>query len=65
MKTMPYIPIKYKFIFTLTVATLWMMLSIWLSQPWLSDLSHHIGAPAAYFLIGFIAIIPGYRDWET
>ena len=62
MKAMPYIPIKFKFIFTLIVATLWMLLSIWLSQPWLTDLSQNIGTFPAYFLIGLIAIIPGFMN---
>lgn len=59
---MPYIPIKLKFVLTLIVATLWMTLSIWLSLPWLNDLSQHIGTLPAYFLIGFIAIIPGFMN---
>ncbi|WP_108469069.1 glycosyltransferase [Polynucleobacter difficilis] len=39
-----------------------MGISIWLSMPWLSDLSHIIGPFPAYFFIAFIAIIPGFMN---
>ncbi|MCD6025520.1 MAG: hypothetical protein K0R08_39 [Solimicrobium sp.] len=37
-----------------------MGLSIWLSLPWYRELSQVIGTLAAYYLITFIAIIPGF-----
>lgn len=37
-----------------------MLLSIWLSQSWLADLSTHIGFPLALFIIAFIAYVPGF-----
>lgn len=36
--------------------------SIWLSQPWYSDLSNEVGTFLAYFLITFIAIVPGFMN---
>jgi len=40
----------------------WMGFSLWHSQPWYSDLSREIGFVPAYFLISFIAIIPGFMN---
>ncbi len=59
---MPYITIRSKFIITVTVSTLWMLLSIWLSVPWYDQLSNHTTPFIAAFLIGFIAIIPGFMN---
>jgi poly-beta-1,6-N-acetyl-D-glucosamine synthase len=39
-----------------------MSASFWYSQPWYSDLSNQIGIFPAYFLITFIAIVPGFMN---
>lgn len=39
-----------------------MSFSFWYSQPWYSDLSNEIGLYPAYFLITFIAIVPGFMN---
>ena len=57
-----YIQVKTKFVMSLVVATVWMGLSIWLSQPWYEQLSEHTTPWLAAFLIGFIAIIPGFMN---
>ena len=57
-----YIPIKIKFLFTLVFATAWALISIYLSIPWLDDLSTHIGFLLALYLILYIAIIPGFMN---
>ena len=59
---MPYITIRWKFIITVAVSTVWMLLSIWLSIPWFEQLSEHTTPAIAAFLIGFIAIIPGFMN---
>ena len=59
---MPYITIRWKFILTLSIATAWMLLSIWLSAPWYEQLSGNTTPVIAAFLIGFIAIIPGFMN---
>ena len=59
---MPYITIRWKFIITVTASTLWMLLSIWLSASWYDQLSEHTTPFIAAFLIGFIAIIPGFMN---
>ena len=57
-----YIPIKIKFLITLMFATAWALISIYLSIPWLDDLSTHIGFLLALYLILYIAIIPGFMN---
>jgi biofilm PGA synthesis N-glycosyltransferase PgaC len=57
-----YIQVKTKFVMSLVIATVWMGLSIWLSQPWYAQLSDHTTPAVAAFLIGFIAIIPGFMN---
>ena len=57
-----YIPVKAKFAFSLVIAAAWVSFSIWFSQPWIASLSEIIGAPLALFLIGFIAIVPGFMN---
>ncbi|QWE18662.1 glycosyltransferase [Polynucleobacter corsicus] len=36
--------------------------SFWHSQPWYSDLSNEIGTFLAYFVITFVAIVPGFMN---
>ena len=59
---MPYITVRTKFVITLALSTLWMALSTWLSIPWYEQLSSHVGEALAPFLIGFIAIVPGFMN---
>lgn len=59
---MPYLKIRTKFLISLFIATAWMALSVYWSQPWLADLSQYLGPALAYFLIGFIAIVPGFMN---
>ncbi len=60
MKRRIYIPVAVKFWICLGFATVWMVLSIWLSQPWLHDLGQLTHPWLAAYLIGFIAIFPGF-----
>lgn len=57
-----YVPVKVKYIGALLFSLGWMGFSIWASRPWYEDLSHEVGTPLAYFLITFIAIIPGFMN---
>lgn len=57
-----YVPVRVKFLVTLAIATSWMAFSIWASRPWFEELSRHVGMPLAVFLIGFIAIVPGFMN---
>jgi biofilm PGA synthesis N-glycosyltransferase PgaC len=57
-----YIPVKVKYAGALIFSLSWAGFSIWVSQPWYEDLSNEIGVALAYFLISFIAIIPGFMN---
>ncbi|MEY4524179.1 MAG: hypothetical protein RIR27_1255 [Pseudomonadota bacterium] len=57
-----YVPVKTKYAITLACSLGWMGFSFWYSQPWYEDLSREIGLYPAYFLITFIAIIPGFMN---
>ncbi len=57
-----YFSVKSKFFLALIFALSWMGFSFWYSQPWYEDLSNAIGVFAAYFIITFIAIIPGFMN---
>jgi len=57
-----YLTIRTKFLICLVVASLWTALSVWLSAHWLEALSAHTTPALAYFLIGFIAIVPGFMN---
>lgn len=58
----PYVPVPAKFAIACTIATAWMVLSVWLSTRWLDDLSDVIGRPLAIFVIAFIAYVPGFMN---
>ena len=41
---------------------IWLLLSVYLSLPWLSDLSDVLGPYLAVYVIGFVAVIPGFMN---
>lgn len=57
-----YIPVRGKFAVALTAGLAWAALSIWLSLPWLDDLSALLGRPLALLVIAFIAYVPGFMN---
>ncbi|HZF98584.1 MAG TPA: glycosyltransferase [Pseudoxanthomonas sp.] len=57
-----YVPLRLKFTLVLLFATLWMGLSVWLSQSWLGELSHVVGFGLALVIITFIAHVPGFMN---
>jgi biofilm PGA synthesis N-glycosyltransferase PgaC len=54
--------IPAKFAGVLALALVWMGLSIWLSQPWLRDLSEVTSEAFAVVAITFIAYVPGFMN---
>ncbi|MBU3539669.1 glycosyltransferase family 2 protein [Polynucleobacter sp. UB-Tiil-W10] len=54
-----YLPVRSKFVIASIIGLAWGCFSVWYSQPWYQDLSVHVGPFLAFFLITFIAIIPG------
>lgn len=57
-----YIPVRTKFTLALLIGLAWAGLSIWLSLPWVDDLTRLIGRPLALFVIAFIAYVPGFMN---
>ncbi|HEX5693729.1 MAG TPA: glycosyltransferase [Arenimonas sp.] len=57
-----YIPVTAKFILLMVFALAWMAFSVWLSLPWLRELSLLAGLPLALVAIGFIAYLPGLMN---
>ncbi|MFL0362141.1 glycosyltransferase [Pseudobacillus sp. 179-B 2D1 NHS] len=57
-----YISIKMKFWISHAVSVGWMLFSIYLSLPWLENLSSIVSFPLALFIIGGIAYVPGYMN---
>jgi len=55
-----YIPVIAKFIIGHAFAVIWTIFSVYLSVPWLKDLSKVITFPAALIVITGIAYLPGY-----
>lgn len=59
---MAYVTVRQKFLLALVIALGWMSLSIWLSAPWFEQLAQLTHPLLAAYLIGFIAIIPGFMN---
>jgi biofilm PGA synthesis N-glycosyltransferase PgaC len=57
-----YVPVPYKLIAALILATLWFGFSTWMALPWLRDLAHTLGWPLALFIVTGVALIPGYAN---
>ncbi|AMA72810.1 glycosyl transferase [Aneurinibacillus sp. XH2] len=57
-----YIPVSTKFWLSHFIAFLWMCFSIYISMPWLKDLSSIISFPFALLIIIGISYIPGYMN---
>lgn len=57
-----YFSVPAKFALAFLVAVAWTTLSVWLSQPWLSDLASVTGWALAIFVITFVAYVPGFMN---
>ncbi len=57
-----YISIKAKFFMSLIIALLWVAFSIYLSLPWINELSSVTNIFIAFFIIGGIAYVPGFMN---
>ncbi len=55
-----YVPVRLKFLFTLSVAAIWFALCFSLARPWTNELSAIVPHPVAIFLVATIALIPGF-----
>lgn len=57
-----YLSVRSKFALATSGAVVWTALSAWLAQPWFAELGTHLGRYLAWFLIGGIAIVPGFMN---
>jgi biofilm PGA synthesis N-glycosyltransferase PgaC len=57
-----YIPIVGKFWISHSFALLWLCISIYLTTPWLKDLSQLVSFPLALLIVGGLAYLPGYMN---
>ncbi|PGL69510.1 glycosyltransferase [Bacillus sp. AFS055030] len=57
-----YLTVNKKFWFSHFVSFSWLLFSIYLSIPWVKDLSDVVTMPVAIIIIGGIAYIPGYMS---
>lgn len=57
-----YLGVPVKFALAFSIAVAWVALSVWLSQPWLAELSMHVGFALALLVIMFIAYVPGFMN---
>jgi biofilm PGA synthesis N-glycosyltransferase PgaC len=55
-----YVTVRSKFIFSSFIATLWLLISFWISRPWITDLAAYITLAPALLIIGSIALVPGF-----
>lgn len=57
-----YLSVHAKFLIAAVLATAWCGLSTWLSLPWFGDLAGALTLPLAIFLVGGIALVPGFMN---
>jgi poly-beta-1,6-N-acetyl-D-glucosamine synthase len=55
-----YLPVTVKFALAQAVALSWLGLSVWLSLPWLGDLTAAITLVPAVLVVAFVAYLPGW-----
>ena len=57
-----YITVRQKFIISTAFALIWFGASLWLAQPWISQLTEVVGSAPAYAIILMIALVPGFLN---
>lgn len=57
-----YLHLPLKLTLVTAIALAWAALSLWLALPWIDELGESITVPLAAFVIGGIAIVPGYLN---
>lgn len=57
-----YLTVRVKFVIALAMATAWTMLSVYLAQSWMHDLTHETDRLFALWALTFIAFIPGFMN---
>ena len=62
VRTGIYVPVSVKFSIAVAAALAWVMLSIFLSRPWMASLAEVTHPLFALFAITFIAYVPGFMN---
>jgi len=55
-----YLPVPAKFLLSTLFAACWTGAAVWISQPWIDDLSRSVGEPAAWLMVALVAYLPGF-----
>jgi len=55
-----YVPVAAKFVLSLLFASGWTGAAIWISLPWVDDLSRYTGPWGALLIVGLVAYLPGF-----
>jgi poly-beta-1,6-N-acetyl-D-glucosamine synthase len=55
-----YLSVTTKFGLAVTFAALWMGIAVWISLPWIADLTRAAGMPAAWIIVSLVAYLPGF-----
>ena len=61
-RKLPYLVLDFRFWLSVIVGLAWAGFSVWLALPWIEDLAVSITLPVSIFVIGGIAILPGYLN---
>lgn len=57
-----YVPVRSKFTLAIVAATVWMLISIVLAEPWAHALGAWVTMPVAWAIVAGIALIPGFMN---
>lgn len=57
-----YVPIKLKFVSCVIFAAIWAIVSTFVALPWIEELQGVVGVFWAWWIVGGIAIVPGYMS---
>ena len=57
-----YVSVRTKFIIAIASATAWLMLCVFLAEPWGNALADLVGETLAWIIIAGIALIPGFMN---
>lgn len=57
-----YLPVRGKLMLALLGATTWCGFSTWLALPWIAELAQLTGWPAAWLIVGGVALVPGFAS---
>ena len=57
-----YVSVRTKFIIAIASATVWLLLCVFLAEPWGNALADLVGETLAWIIIAGIALIPGFMN---